>query len=104
MFETDSKLKTYREKIDNLDAEILVLLCKRFEMVKKIGIYKKNKKINVIQQDRIREIIQKVEKFALCHRINPILFKKIYRSIIESSCEMEFCEVEDGAKSKWNMD
>ena len=91
MFETDSKLKTYREKIDNLDAEILVLLCKRFEMVKKIGIYKKNKKINVIQQDRIREIIEKVEKFALCHRINPILFKKIYRKSIRRLFVRQIC-------------
>ncbi len=50
---TDEKIKSWRDKIDAIDFEILDLLEKRFELSKKLGIYKKQRGFYI--EDKIRE-------------------------------------------------
>ncbi len=44
--ENKELLKIYREQIDSLDKEIIYLLFRRFELVKQIGLIKKEDWIN----------------------------------------------------------
>ena len=46
------ELQNYRESIDKIDIQIIELLSKRFEVVKKVGEYKKLHNIPPLQPER----------------------------------------------------
>lgn len=56
-------LKNYREQIDTLDAELLYLFSRRFEIVKQIWIIKHENNITPLQNDRWNKLLQ--EKFEI---------------------------------------
>lgn len=47
-----------REKIDEMDAKIVELLAKRFELCRKIGEYKKKNNLSIQDKDREKQIIK----------------------------------------------
>lgn len=53
-------LEDYRLKIDELDAEIVELLCERFDLVKEIGEYKKEHGIDVLDSAREKDKLRKL--------------------------------------------
>lgn len=55
----DSPLEEYREVIDQIDDELMQLLAKRMNLAAKIGEYKKEKKITILQTNRWNEILEK---------------------------------------------
>ena len=60
MSEMEKKLKELREKIDEIDNEILTLLNKRMEIVKKVGDLKNNSNAPVYRPEREKEIIERL--------------------------------------------
>lgn len=62
-------LATFREQINHIDDEILALLGNRMKVAEKIGLYKKENNITILQTNRWNEIldksIQKGEKLGL---------------------------------------
>jgi chorismate mutase len=44
-----NELENYRKNIDELDKNLIEILAKRFEIVKKVGEYKKENNINSLQ-------------------------------------------------------
>ncbi len=83
------ELKSLRNQIDNLDAEVLKLLIKRFEIIKKIGNYKKKHNLPVLQKSRTESIINKVKLETQKCGYPSEFFEKIYKSIIKSSCNVQ---------------
>lgn len=56
-------LELLRQKIDNLDDELLCVLEQRMNLAENIGIYKKKNNITILQPDRWRELLkQTIEK------------------------------------------
>ena len=53
-------LNTYRNKIDEIDDNIVKLLLQRFDVVKDISEYKKERGLDVFQQAREAEIMKKI--------------------------------------------
>ncbi len=82
-------LKILREKIDIIDDKIINLLVERFKIIEDVSELKKNNNIEVIQESRISEIIEKAKNKALKNKIDPAIFQKIYLNIIESACDLE---------------
>ena len=82
-------LKILREKIDIIDDKIINLLVERFKIVEDISEFKKNNNVEVIQESRISEIVEKAKNKALKNQINPCIFEKIYLNIIDSACNLE---------------
>jgi len=62
MADMEKKLKSLRAKIDRLDEEILSLLQKRIELVKKIGEIKKHSNAPVFDPAREKEILHRLKK------------------------------------------
>jgi len=55
--EYNELLKNYREQIDTLDKEVLYLFSRRFEIVKQIGLLKKENSIPALQQNRWEDLL-----------------------------------------------
>ena len=82
-------LKILREKIDIIDDKIINLLVERFKIIEGVSELKKNNNIEVIQESRISEIIEKAKNKALKNKIDPAIFQKIYLNIIDLACNLE---------------
>ena len=54
----DDQLIDFRQKIDNIDEQIIQLLGDRMRIAEAIGEYKKEKNITILQLDRWREILK----------------------------------------------
>ncbi|MFM2358978.1 MAG: hypothetical protein RLY16_971, partial [Bacteroidota bacterium] len=52
-------LATLREQINHLDDELLTLLSQRMKIAEKIGNYKKDNNITILQTNRWNDILQK---------------------------------------------
>jgi len=73
------KISEFREKIDELDIQLLNILEERFEVCKKIGKYKLEKNIPIEDKQREQEIIQsKCEKTELPEDFVKRLFSLIF--------------------------
>jgi len=81
-----SKLKEIREKIDKVDAEILILLEKRF----KLAITTKTLKKKITDTKRENEVIEGVLKSSKKKKLlNSKFVKKIFKSIISESKRLQ---------------
>lgn len=75
----DSKLATLRQCIDVIDSELIVLLNKRFEVVKQIGQCKVKNQASIYRPDREKEII-----ITLLRHIKDKNLVNLDKSIIEA--------------------
>ncbi len=77
----ENKLKALRAKVDRLDEEILSLLLKRIELVKKIGQVKTANQMPVFDPAREGEILSRLKKLSLGKIPDDkleLLFKEIF--------------------------
>lgn len=51
-------LEDYRNQIDSIDSQLIELLAQRMKIVEKIGKYKKDRKVTILQQRRWAQIIE----------------------------------------------
>ena len=86
---TGNKLEEYRRQIDKIDEEIIKLLAKRFETVTKIGRFKKENNLSIIDKDRFQKVLDKVKNIASKHRISVSFIQDMYNLIHKYSCELE---------------
>ena len=75
----EDKLKQLREQIDSIDNEILTLLNKRMEIVKKVGELKNNTNAPIYRPEREKEIIDRLAKLSKSQ--NGILTKEEIEAI-----------------------
>lgn len=88
------KLDDLRAKLDEIDAEILNLLVKRFEKIKLIGEEKKEKNIPILQKSREEVVMNRAKKVALKNGIDPAYFEKVYEVIIGGAKDLEYTIVD----------
>jgi prephenate dehydrogenase len=80
------KLDFCRKMIDKLDFKMMRLLEKRYKFVDKIGQYKKDNNLPIVDKKREDKIInEKIKKTDL----NPKFIQKLYKLIIEESYRRE---------------
>ena len=82
-------LELYRKQIDEIDAQIIDLLTKRFEIVKKVGEYKKERNIPPLQPERWQQVLQTRKNLAKEKWLNPELIEKIWNLIHEEALKLE---------------
>lgn len=79
-------LNKYREQIDKIDNDLIELLEQRFEVTRQVGEYKKENNIEVLNNDRERAIVRKIEALNLeCES----QVKEIYLAILKASKEQQ---------------
>lgn len=75
------QLQKYRNIIDKLDSEIIILIAKRIGIAKKIARFKQNHKISRLDKKRFREILKSRSEQAQLNKIDPKLIKNIFKQI-----------------------
>ena len=82
-------LAPYRVRINELDAQIVALLGKRFDVIREVAVLKAEHGIHPILPDRIEEVVLHARAQAAKSNVNPDLIEKLYRIIIQTACDEE---------------
>lgn len=83
------KLVDLRGQIEAIDKNILALLGKRMNVVKKVGQYKKEKGIAVLDQIRWNKILESNLAEAESLGLSKVFIKKLLKTIHEFSLEVQ---------------
>jgi len=85
----NDKLGYYRIQIDKFDDQLLGVLAKRINIVRKIGNLKKTREIKPFDEKRWQEVLE--SKLSKASRLNlsSDFIKKLYHLIHEYSLEVE---------------
>ena len=76
-----NKLKLARNKVDQLDQKILILVKKRTKIVKYMMSLKKSKK-QIVDHKRNNEIFRKIKNKSIKNGIDPKITKRIWKAMI----------------------
>lgn len=89
--ETDRKktLPELRNKISFIDEKIILLLSKRFELVKEIGNLKKLAGLSIENKGQEKKIFSHYKKLAFKNKLNNNLIKQIFSFIITESKRLQ---------------
>lgn len=87
--EVKAKLEELRANIDGLDRDILDLLLERLEVTRKIGEYKKEHNITILQHQRWNEILHDREAFVQGKDISLRFLHKFLEAIHEESIQQQ---------------
>lgn len=82
-------VETLREKIDQIDNEMLTLLAERFSLVGEIGRYKKKHNIPVINKDREKRKIEALVIKAKTEGISRNFIENVWQAIFAESYRLE---------------
>jgi chorismate mutase-like protein len=82
-------LQDYRNGIDALDDRIIALLQERFEIVQKVGHYKAQNALDVVQTNRVDEVLNRVRSLASEHGLAPDFVASLYQTMIDHAHVLE---------------
>ena len=82
------KLNLLRKKLDKIDNQLLKVVKKRTEIVKKV-LSLKNYKKEIIDKKRISEVLKKIKKESLKNNIDPQITLRIWKNMIWSYIDFE---------------
>ena len=83
------KILIIRKKLDKLDNKFLDLIKKRSNLVNEVLKNKKYKK-DIVDKKRIKVILQNISKKSKQKKIDKIVTKKIWSSMIRAFIDYEF--------------
>lgn len=78
-----------RKELDKLDDELLLIVKKRTKFVDLVIKNKKYKK-DIIDRKRINQILINISKKSKQKKIDPLITKKIWKSMINAFIDYEF--------------
>jgi len=82
------KLSKIRFELDKLDNSLIKLIKKRTYLVKKV-LALKEKKSQIVDQKRIKNILKNVKKKSLKNNIDPKITNRIWKNMIWSYIDYE---------------
>ena len=82
------KLKNLRKKLDYVDNKLLKLLIKRTNLVKQVMSLKEYKN-QIVDKKRIAQILKRIKKKSLKHKLDPNISRRIWKNMIWSYIEFE---------------
>ena len=82
------KLKLLRNQLDKVDNELLKVVKKRTEIVKKVLLLKSSKK-EIIDKKRISVVLKKIRNQSLKKNIDPKITHRIWKNMIWSYIDFE---------------
>ena len=88
----DEKITEWRKEIDKINFELLDLLNKRIDIVKKIGKRKKQLGISIVDAKREKEIYEKLDKLADEKKLDRSFVREIFKRIIDEAVKEEKCQ------------
>ncbi len=88
-FDVERDLAGLRGEIDDIDSELLQLLARRMEVSERIGEYKKNNNVTVVQMGRWKKILADHVATGAEMGLSPILINKVFEAIHQASIERQ---------------
>jgi chorismate mutase len=85
----NNKLEILRDKIDNLDRELITILAERLKIVNEIGEFKKDNNVSVFQLERWQEIINTRPEWAKILDLDTESVKKLFALIHDESIKIQ---------------
>ena len=82
------KLKNLRKKLDYVDNKLLKLLIKRTNVVKQVMSLKEHKN-QIVDKKRIAQILKRIKKKSLKHKLDPSISRRIWKNMIWGYIEFE---------------
>lgn len=82
-------LRVYRSRLDDLDAEIVALLCQRHDIIREVGQAKAEADMAAVLPDRVTEVIENAARLAAETGGDAALIRRIYTDIVQTSCALE---------------
>ena len=83
-----NKLNRIRIQLDKLDNSLIKLIKKRTNLVKKV-LALKEKKSQIVDQKRIRNILNRIKKKSIKNKIDPKITKRIWKNMIFAYIDFE---------------
>jgi len=85
----NDELTTLRGKLDVIDDEIIHLLARRMEIIKKVGAYKKANGIAPLQPKRWQAVLQSRFAMAKSFNLSETFIEKLFNTIHEYALKLE---------------
>ncbi len=82
------KLSKIRSELDKLDNSLIKLIKKRTNLVNKV-LALKEKKNQIVDQKRIKKILNNIKKKSLKNNIDPKITNRIWKNMIWSYIDFE---------------
>ena len=82
------KLNKIRKELDKLDDSLIKIIKKRTNLVKRV-LALKEKKNQIVDQERIYLILKNIKKKSIKHKIDPKITNKIWRNMIYAYIDFE---------------
>ena len=82
------KLSKIRSELDKLDNKLIKIIKKRTNLVKKV-LALKDKKSQIVDQQRIKLILGNIRKKSVKNNIDPKITNKIWRNMISAYIDFE---------------
>lgn len=82
-------LTLFRDKINQLDKNIVHLLGERMEAARAIGTYKMTHKMEVLQSNRFNEVLQKAISNGKTEGLSEEFIKELYEAIHKESIRQQ---------------
>ena len=82
-------MKPYRQRIDDLDDQIIELLVQRTGVIREVGHLKHEKGIPSVIQSRVDEVRERNAAHAAEKGLDADLIRDIYARLIDYSCNLE---------------
>lgn len=88
--QTDTNpLRPFRTDIDTIDEKIIRLLGQRYAICRKVGNFKKENDIPMMQSGRVDAVKERCAALGAEHGVDPDFVRELYSLIIEESCRIE---------------
>ncbi|HJM29349.1 MAG: chorismate mutase [Acidimicrobiales bacterium] len=76
-------LRNHRERIDELDEQLIRLLAERFEITKAVGQFKAENDLPAADPERERQQISRLHEIAQIVGMDPLFGEKVFRLIVD---------------------
>lgn len=87
--ETEKGLEALRAELDKIDEQLLDTLKARLDCCIRIGLYKRDHKIPMMQPNRINLVHERAARYAATNNISADFLRQLYVLIISETCRVE---------------
>lgn len=79
----------FRQRINELDDEIVALLAQRFDVIRQVAAAKHQEGVAAVLPERVEEVKERNALNGESKGIDPDFMRKLYTVIIKESCDLE---------------
>ncbi len=91
-------LKPYRDRIDEIDAQLIDLLRQRYDVIDEVAVLKLREGIDAVLQDRVDEVRENAVARAVEKGLDADFIRTLWAQLIDDSCQREEAYMQEHRK------